>query len=251
MNRQIGQSCVLAVMLAGSAVVAPGALSAQGGDGFLFREPRVTLEFETGYGWQRAASDLFDQVIADHTLRRRDFDAPYIGGELGVRLSDRFDLAFSVGWQGGSTQSEYRDFIGDDGLPILQTTSLEQVPVVASVKFYPTGRGRQIGRFAWIPRTVAPFVGAGVGVVNYDFEQQGEFIDFATDEIYYDRVASGGSAFLARAQAGVAISLASQFELTFEGRYNWADDPLEGGFVNFQPIDLDGLQAVAGIAVRF
>jgi len=242
---------MLAVMLAGSTVAAPDALSAQGGDGFLFREPRVTLKFESGYGWQRASSDLYEQVITDHTLGRRDFDNPYIGGELALRLTDRVDLAFAAGWQGGAVQSEYREFIGDDGLPIVQTTSLQQVPVVASLKFYPVGRGRQIGRFAWIPRAVSPFLGGGIGFVSYDFEQEGEFIDFNTGDIYNDRVQSEGTGFLARAQAGLAISLGKQFEFTVEGRYNWADDPLDGGYGGFQPIDLDGLQVIGGLAVRF
>ena len=44
-----------AVMLAGGTVAVPGVLSAQGGDGFLFNQPRATLKFESGYGWQTAA----------------------------------------------------------------------------------------------------------------------------------------------------------------------------------------------------
>ena len=42
-----------------------------------------------------------------------------------------------------------------------------------------------------------------------------------------------------------------QFVFTAEGRYNWANDPMEGGFVGFDNIDLDGLQLIGGIAIRF
>jgi len=170
MNRPNRYGALGVVMLvAGLAVATPGSLRAQGGDGYLFKEPRVTLKFETGYGWQRASSDIFDFVTTDYTIGRRDFDSPYLGGEFALRLTEQVDLALGVGYQSSSMQSEYRDYVGTDDLPIAQTTSLTQVPLAASVKFYPLPRGTRIGRFAWIPRRVVPFVGAGLGLVHYEF----------------------------------------------------------------------------------
>jgi hypothetical protein len=122
---------------------------------------------------------------------------------------------------------------------------------VASLKLFPFPRGRQIGRFAWVPRTFNPFIGGGVGFISYDFEQEGDFVDYETLDIYYDRIVSSGESFLARAQAGFNLSLGNQFVLTAEGRYNWSNTPMEGGFVGFDNIDLDGLQLIGGLAVRF
>jgi hypothetical protein len=245
------QWLMLAVMLAGGTVVVPGVLSAQGGEGFLFSQPRATLKFESGYGWQAATSDVYDWVIQEHTIGRRDFDAPYFGGELGIRVNDRADVAIAVGYQSGSVQSEYREWVDTDDRPILQTTRLKQIPAVASLKFYPVARGRQIGRFAWVPRTISPFIGGGVGFISYAFTQVGDFVDYETLDIYYDQVESKGESFLARAQGGVNVSLSKQFVLTLEGRYNWSSTPMEGGWVGFENIDLDGLQVIGGIAVRF
>ena len=242
----------MVMLVAGLAVATPGSLRAQGGDGYLFKEPRVTLKFESGYGWQRASGDIFDFVISDYTVGRRDFDSPYLGGEIAVRANEQLDIAFGVGYQSSSTQSEYRDYVGTDDLPIVQTTNLQQVPFTASVKFYPFPRGTRVGRFAWIPRRVVPFVGAGLGVVRYQFVQDGEFIDFTTFDIYDATVRSESSAFLMRASGGVNVSLGKQFVFSAEGRYNWADDePIPGDFRDFNRIDLDGLQLIAGIAVRF
>ena len=239
-----------AIFVAIAAVCAPDAF-AQGGDGYLFSEPKVTVEFESGYAFQRAQSQLFDYAIEDFTIDRRDFDSPYIGGEIAVRLSERWDIGLSLGFQKSSIDSEYREFIGADDLPILQVTELRQVPAVASLKFYPFDRGRSLGRFAWIPRTVAPFVGAGVGVVSYRFEQSGEFIDFETNDIYVDTFVTDRQGPIARAAAGVNVSLSKQFLFTAEGRYSWASAGVGGSYQTFDRIDLDGLQLVGGLAIRF
>jgi hypothetical protein len=239
-----------AIVVAIAAVCAPDVF-AQGGDGYLFSEPKVTIEFESGYAFQRAQSQLFDYAIEDFTIDRRDFDSPYIGGEIAVRLSERWDIALALGFQKSSIDSEYREFIGTDDLPILQTTEFRQIPAVASLKFYPLDRGRSLGRFAWVPRTLSPFVGAGFGIVSYRFEQSGEFIDFETDDIYVDSFITNRQGPLARAAAGVNVTLGKQFLFTAEGRYSWASADVGGGFQSFDRIDLDGLQLVGGLAIRF
>ena len=241
-----------AVMFAACvAVFAPGAVKAQGGDGYLFNEPRVTLKLETGYGFARASGDIYDFIIAEHTLDRRDFDSPYIGGELAIRLTSQFDLALAVGYQQTAKQSEFRDYVDEDFLPILQMTELEQVPLTASVRFFPLDRGRKVGRFAWVPRTVSPFVSGGVGLLQYSLQQFGDFVDYETQEIFTDNFRTDDSAFLGQAGAGVNISISQQILFSLEGRYRWSSGDLEGDFVGFDPIDLNGVQLIGGLAVRF
>jgi len=241
-----------AVMFAACvAVFSPGAMSAQGGDGFLFSEPRVTLKLETGYGFARASGDIFDFIIAEHTLERRDFNSPYIGGELAIRLTNQLDLALGVGYQQTSKQSEFREYVDEDLLPILQVTELEQIPLTASVRFFPLDRGRKLGRFAWVPQTFSPFFSGGVGVLQYSLQQFGDFVDYDTEEIFTDNFRTDDSAFLAQASAGVNVSLTQRFLFTFEGRYRWSAGDLEGDFVGFDPIDLNGMQLIGGLAVRF
>lgn len=239
------------VLAMAAAWVAPGALVAQGGDGYLFKQPRVTLEIETGYGFQQAKSEIFDFVIAEHTLGSSDFDAPYFGAELGLRVSERLDIALTVGWQESSQLSEFRDWVDQDDLPITQVTELRQVPATIGVKFYPFARGRSLGRYAWVPRRVAPFVGGSFGVVAYDFDQYGDFVDYETLDIFYSEFNSGAEAFLARASGGVNVSLGPQFLFSLEGRYSWADADMVGDYGQFGPIDLDGFQLIGGLAVRF
>ncbi len=242
-----------ATIVALIAVAAPGTVSAQGGDGFLFREPRVTLKFETGYGFQRAQGAIFDDLLARQTLDRRSFDSPYLGGEFAVRVNEQVDVALGVGYQGSSTVSELWDWEGTDGLPIEQLNELTLVPVVVSGRYFLKPRGRSIGRFAWIPEKVVPYLGAGIGLMSYSLEVSGEFVDESDPglPIYSDRLSTSRNTFLARGAAGVELALGSQFVVNGEARYNYARGSLDNDFSGFGDIDLDGFQLVAGVAVRF
>lgn len=240
-------------LLAGAALalVLPAAISAQGGDGFLFKTPRVSLKFETGYAFQMAGSDIFDFVVDSLTVDRRDFDSPYVGGEFAFRVSERLDVAVGIGYQQSSVDSEFRFWVDADDNPIEQVTELRLVPVMVSAKYYVRDRGRSVGRFAWIPTRFSPYVGGGIGLVSYRFEQVGDFVDSQDFGIFYDDLLSEGEAPLVRALAGLNFSLGKQFLFTAEARYGWASAELSRDFSEFSRMDLDGLQLVGGIGVRF
>jgi outer membrane protein W len=248
--RDFALAAALAVT-SGLTLALPGGALAQGGDGFLFKAPTVSIKFETGYGFQQARSDIFTFTREQLTLGPRAFDSPYVGGEVALRVADRLDVALTAGYQSSSVGSEFRGWVDTDGLPIEQVTALRLVPATVSAKFYLRERGRTIGRFAWIPTSFAPFVGAGVGVMSYRFQQVGDFVDFQTLEVFSDRFVSSGAALLGRALAGVNISLSKQFLFTTEARYGWASGQVRNDFSGFSTMDLDGLQLVGGIAVRF
>lgn len=250
-TRVIGKGVIGAALAVAAVVACAPEVAAQGGDGYLFREPRVTVKVESGYAFQQARGDLFDDAITNFTIERSDFDSPYFGGELAVRVNERWDVALSLGFQQTTIESESRPFVGTDDLPILQTTEFRQIPLAVTTKFYPLARGRSLGRFAWIPRTFAPFVGGGVGLMNYRYEQSGEFVDEETLDIYVDRFVTDKQGFLARAAGGVNVSLGKQFLFTAEGRYTWASADVGGGYARYDRIDLDGLQVIGGIGIRF
>ncbi|GIT50615.1 MAG: hypothetical protein Ct9H300mP15_08280 [Gemmatimonadota bacterium] len=123
--------------------------------------------------------------------------------------------------------------------------------MTVSARYYLSDRGRQIGRFAWIPKRLAPFIGAGGGVIWYNFEQVGDFVDFETLDIFYDRFMSRGTALQAHAFAGMDISLNKSLFLTTEGRYRWGRGELGRDFVDFDKMDLAGIQFTVSIGARF
>ena len=248
---------LLAALLCSLALPAVG--FAQGGPGFLFKQPTVTVKFETGYGIHAAGSEIFDFIRDSLTIGKRDFDGPYIGGEIAFRASERWDVALGVGLVQSSVDSEFRLYFEEPGsIPIEQVSDFRIVPITLSAKYYFHDRGRSVGRFAWVPNRLTPYVGAGVGVVSYRFEQVGDFVgsesydpDTDTFEIFYDRFVSQGGAALFRGLAGVSVSLGGQFELSGEARYTFSNADMSSDFEDFDALDLSGFQAVVGIAVRF
>jgi len=241
-----GGTLVAAVLLAAPSVQAQGS-----GRGFLFSEPVASLALRGGFDRAMAGSDIFSFTTTQLTLDRGDFSALTVGADLSFRVTPRIDVVFGGAYAGTSAPSEFRDFVDQDDLPIEQTTSFRRVPLMASVKAYLTPRGRSIGRFAWVPARYAPYVGAGGGAMWYRFRQQGDFINFRTNDVFSDDIASSGWTPMAHALAGIDYSLSPRFALTGEGRYAWARANLSEQFEGFDRIDLSGFTATAGISVRF
>ena len=217
---------------------------------FLFGRPSITFGGRIGYAIPRADSEIFDFTRDELTIEKEDFNGVALSADVGARLSDRIDLAFSIGYENSAIDSESRDFIGNDDLPILQTTDFSRIPLTVGVKAYLTERGRRISDLAWIPSKFAPFVGGGGGFVWYEFEQEGEFVDFDTLDIFYDYFSSSSASPLAYVTAGFDYSLGLRWILTAEARYSWASADMGESYVGFEKIDLNGFRAAFGFSVR-
>jgi len=231
------------------------AQAGQGGRGFLFRQPNVSLGLRAGYAVPRAGSELFTRTRDELTVEKSDFAAGYLGGEIGVRLSDHFDLAFGVGYTSSTTPSEFREWVevvGNDSLAVEQVTEFLTIPVTLSGKYYLTDRGRSIGRFAWVPQKMNAYVGGGVGLTFYHFEQLGDWVDSETEDIFTSEFTSRGRGTQLHALAGLDVSISKNFYLTGEGRYLWADAAIDERFSEaFDDLDLAGWQFTVGISARF
>ncbi len=233
------------------AVISTSSHAQGSGDGFLFQVPTTRILLNAGFAQPRAKSDIYDLFIDELTLSRSSFSQGVIGASLITRVAPRLEVGVSVDYNGRSVGSESRDFEGEDDLPILQTTALHRVPVLATARFSLLSPGRAVGRFAWIPRRVVPFVGGGVGAVWYRLTQEGEFVDSETLDIFEDTFESSGWSLGARGAAGADFAITPRFGLTGEGRYLWAKGPMSNDFSTFNKIDLSGYDASIGIYVRF
>lgn len=220
-------------------------------DGFLFHTPHVTLGVRGGLDLRRAGSDIFDFVTDELTLGRGDFSAFTFGGELGIRVAPRTDLVLGAAYSKSTAQSEFRDFVDQDNLPIAQRTTLATTQLTAAARWYLTPRDRQIGRFAWMPARFTPYMGAGLGMMQYSFEQSGSFVDFQDLSIFDDTFQSGDWTAMAMVMAGAHYSLGTRVFLSGDLRFTLADGDLTGDFKQWtDDIDLSGLQFSAGLHVR-
>ena len=251
-------------LIVGAAMLLPVDLVAQrSGDGFLFRTPRIQLGLRLGYAGAAAGSEIFDFVTDSLTLDRGDFGGALIGGELAYRASERLDVVLAFSNTSTRTRSEFRNLVeetpGGD-LPIEQETTFSRRPVTLSARYYLADRGRSISRFAWIPGGVAPYVGAGIGVMWYSFEQDGDFVDYVDYTIFSDRLRSNGSAFMQHLLAGLEFSVSPRVVSSVDVRYEWASADMDGAFgpvrvdgrlESWEPIDLSGFQVSVGLGLRF
>jgi hypothetical protein len=198
-----------------------------------------------------AGSDVFSFTTSQLTLNKLDFSSASGGGDLAIHLTPRLDLSLGASYSGTSRTSEFRNWVDQDDLPITQETSFQRLPVTASLKWYFTPRGRSLSRFAWVPTRLAFYAGAGGGVMWYRFRQRGDFVDFETLAVFPDRFEGSGWTPTAHALLGADFSLSPRFALSAETRYTVARGNLGLDFVGFDPIDLSGLSATLGVAVRF
>lgn len=243
-----GRMFVALLLLVPSAAVLRA--QGEGSRGYLFREPPVSLTLYGGFAQPTAGGDIWGFTFDELTLGRGDFGAQERGGDIAIRLSPRVELVVSYAANDVRRRSESREWIGTDGLPITQTTRLIRRPFGASVRYHLSDRGRMIGTRAWVPNRFVPFVSLGFGRMSYSLDQQGEFVDETTLDIFEDRYRASGVASFAQGSVGAQLTLIPSVALTGEARYLLAGANGSPSFTGFDRLDLSGLSANIGLTLR-
>ena len=242
---------VLASIAAVLMATARPARAQDDGNGFRFQQPSGSFSFRGGFAMPDARSDLFTFTTSQLTLNRSDFNAVDFGADLAFSLTPRLDLVLDVSHSEMTKGSEFRNFVDNLNQPIQQQTGFKRTPITANLRYYLTPRGRQVGRYAWVPSAVAPYVGAGVGEMYYEFTQRGDFIDDSTLAVFPDAFHSGGWALMGQVLAGADWSLGSKWALRTEARYLMSSATPGSDFSGFHRIDLSGVTSSLGFIVRF
>ncbi|HEY7475426.1 MAG TPA: hypothetical protein VH679_10475 [Vicinamibacterales bacterium] len=168
-------------------------------------------------------------------------------GEWNIGFGDRIELGLGSSYYSRTVPSLYRDL--EHGLrpsrpDIEQDLRLRVIPVTAVVRFMPFGR----------PSDFQPYVGAGVGILNFRYTEFGEFVDPETLEIFPERFAADGTTAGPILLGGLRMPLGGDiYAFTLEGRYQWGSGDTGGAANNFlgDKIDLGGGQLNFGFLVRF
>lgn len=242
---------LISVFCVGLSLLAEGQESRSDSPDFLFSTPKGYLGIQGGWAFASASSDIFTHVTEILTVDKGDFSSPVFYIEFAKDLNPRLTVAFQFGYSKASIDSEFEDWVDQDDNPIEQTTEYIRIPLTVNAKFYLSPRGREISRYAWIPHSVAPYVGGGGGFLWYRFEQYGDFVDFDDLDIFSDKFTSGGWTPTLHVFGGVEIKLQSRLFLGLEARYTWAESNLTQDFVGFDPIDLAGFSTTVGINILF
>jgi hypothetical protein len=213
---------------------------------FLFGQPDGTIGVRFSWLSSRSGSDWYDFVTDQLTLERKNFNGPGIGTDVGLTLKPRLDLMIGFDYSQSTTASEYRRYVDNNRLPIEQTTQLRNATFSGGLKFALTERGRGVGRLAWVPRKVVPFVGAGGGAMWFQVRQNGDFVDYQDLSVFTDVFESTGWSPSAHVLGGVDVRVLRRAYVTFDARYVWASGDLGADWIGFDPIDLSGFRASVG-----
>lgn len=171
----------------------------------------------------------------------RDFNGLNVGGEFVFGLSEHLEAGVGVNFYQKTVPSVYRDVVSDDGLEIEQDLKLRIIPVTATIRFLPIGRGG-----------VEPYVGAGVGVFNWRYSEVGEFVDFDDYSIFRDRYIANGTATGPVVLGGIRFPVSDIWSAGGEVRYQKAKgkDLRDQGFLG-DTIDLGGWTTSFTFHLRF
>lgn len=214
--------------------------------------PDNSFQVRIGEFMPEGGGDLWADDAETFTLSVSDFDDLTVGFSFVTPFSDNLELGVNADFYDHRVLSSYIDYFDELGFPIFHDTELEIIPLTLDLRLLPGGRYRvrHDGRPALKP---VPYVGAGLGVNFWSYEEYGDFIDFSDPALpieswwFKDR----GTAFETHVLAGVEMPLSPAFNLLLEGRYSWSDDTLGADFAGFGDIELSGLQISVGGSFRF
>ena len=218
---------------------------------FLFKKPKNYFGFRAGIFSPEADSDLFKMITTELTLEKDDFRALDFGIDFGLSVQKRIDLVFSLDYSRRTKNSEFRNYVDNQGLAITQSTRFSQTPLTAGIKFLIVPRGRQVGQYSWIPSRIIPYVSGGMGMLWYEFSQQGDFVDYSTLEIFSATLKSSGGSSTVYLGCGTEFNIYKSVYVNWDFRYYWAEGDLDSDFVGFDPINLGGYRLTTGIQWHF
>ena len=205
-----------------------------------------SLDIRGGGFFPKLDSNLFvddaDLYQKDgRSLKRSDWAGATGGVQFNKGIARNVELGFSVDVYERTLRTSYRDFVGDSGREIQQSLKLNIVPVGVSLRFGPTRRGQ-----------LSPYLSVGGDLFYYRYQEFGDFIDFeaANQPIINDSFVAQGVAPGFHVAGGLRVPIGDDFNLTAEGRYQWAKDDMKDDFRGNR-IDLTGASATLGVNIHF
>lgn len=169
-----------------------------------------------------------------------DFHGPTVGAEWLFPLNDFIDAGLGIGYYSRSVPSVYAEFENANGSEIEQDLKLRIVPFTATVRFLPIGR-----RDAF-----TPYIGAGVGVLRFQYQETGQFIDDRNN--IFNATFTGKGAATGPLIVGGARFPVGGVDVGGELRYQRAigDVAEERNFLGTE-IDLGGVSYLLTFTVKF
>jgi hypothetical protein len=172
----------------------------------------------------------------------KDFRGATAGGEYLVQLGDFFDAGLGVGIYSRTSPAIFDRITHPNGDEIEQDLKLRVIPITATFRFLPLGHHDAI----------VPYIGGGVGIYRWRYEEVGEFVDF-DDIIFPDSFVARGTTVGPVILGGVRFPVGSRGsgfggEIRYQG--GKGDLPVNQGFAG-RKIDLGGINYLFTVNIGF
>jgi outer membrane protein W len=190
----------------------------------------------------RVTGDVLVANMDALVFKMGDLKSVEVRGEWNLTFGHHIETGFSLGYTQGHAPAFYRDVVNPDGSDITQNLRLRLIPVQAVIRFMPFGK----------TGTFQPYVGTGVGIVMWRYNETGAFVDSAFN-IFNARYTSSGRSVGPILLGGAKIPMGGDiYALTLEARYRYGTGTLDPSQKFAGPkIDLGGLSTEIGFLIRF
>jgi len=211
------------------------------------------FNFRFGGFFPAGSSDFWATNEAAFTLDHSDFIGPIGGVGYNAAITNYFEFDANADFYASAVRSADRYYVDLYGYPIYHDSRLLTFPLSVGFRVLPAGRFTRRGpEGSHYVRRPVPYLGAGVGMSYWQYEEEGDFV--ASDlSVVYDRFVASGLAFQYYAMLGIEFPVAPQWNITLEVRETWADATPGGAFTFVNPgtLDLGGTSVFVGGSLRF
>lgn len=201
---------------------------------------------ENNFDLFRDVATLYAESKDGRPVSKSDWVGFLGGAQYNFKLARHLEMGIGLDGYSRTIDTEYLDYERDNGRPIRQALKLEIVPISVELRLTTTKRYAR----------VAPFVGAGVDLFYWKYEEFGEFIKFsdAALPVSEDSFIADGVTPGLHVSGGIRFGITDDIGVTAQGRYQWGSTNMGKGFRDDFPnnkLDLSGAAATVGINVRF
>jgi hypothetical protein len=170
-----------------------------------------------------------------------DFQGLAFGAEWLTALGNHLEAGLGIGRYSRKVPSVYRDYVDFDASEIEQDLRLRTIPFSATIRVLPLGRTAGI----------QPYLGGGIGVINWRYTESGDFVDFSDFSIFRGTFVGSGTTAGPLVVGGLRFAVGAS-DIGGEIRYQHAEGELpESEGFSSPTIDLGGVSYLATFNIRF
>lgn len=191
----------------------------------------------------RVANDVWLANLPIYRFEVKDFTGGELSAEWNFAFGDRVELGLGGAFYQRTVDTSYRDYTNPNNSEVASKFKLRRAPLTGVIRLMPFGNSSSF----------QPYIGGGIGVVNWRYSEFGDFIDFNDhNNVYHARYTADGNKVGPVVLAGFRAPVGGDvWAITLEGRYMRAEGDLNTNDFLGSKIDLGGTSLRIGVLLRF